>query len=494
MPRFAWISMLALVACNGDKPTEDTGPVTETTPGTSISTTTGTGTGQTTTVQTWDPADFDNVYNVGPGQDYATPNEVPWEALAPSSLVQIHYSDEPYHTKFVINTVATEADPLVVVGIPNASGERPVITGDNASTRQELNYWNESRSVVKIGGSNLPSDDLVPAWVYVESLEIRSGHPDYFFTDDSGNSDIYADNAASIHVEVGAHITIRDCELHDSGNGLFSGSQTSDLLIARNHIHGNGVLGSQYHHNNYTESVGITFEGNHFGPLRPGAGGNNLKDRSAGLVVRYNWIEGGSRELDLVDTDNANVRDDARYNDTWVYGNVLVEPEDNGNSQILHYGGDSGDTDWYRKGTLHFYNNTIVSERAGNTTLVRLSSSEESADMRNNIVAVQGTLGLVSEHGDLDLQGNWLQAGWRPSIEGATGSVQDSGTLSGDDAGFVDLAGHDFTLESDAACVDAGGDLAPGAPPLDRQIASPGVLMARPDDGALDCGALERVP
>ncbi|NCG21420.1 MAG: hypothetical protein GWP91_20610, partial [Rhodobacterales bacterium] len=302
MTRLAWIPLfplLALIACGGgDKPTSDSGVSTETTTTTGTGTTGTTGPETTSTLITWDPTDFDNVYNVGPGQEYASPNEVPWESLAPSSLVQIYWQEQPYYTKFVLNTVATEVDPVVIVGIRGANGELPIISGNNASTRQELDYWNESRSVVKVGGSSLPTDDVVPAWITIQGLEIRSAHPDYFFTDDAGNMDQYAPNAAAIHVEVGAHISIVGCELHDSGNGLFSGAQTSELVILHNSIHGNGVLGSIYEHNNYTESVGILFEGNHFGPLRPGAGGNNLKDRSAGLVVRYNWIESGSRQLD----------------------------------------------------------------------------------------------------------------------------------------------------------------------------------------------------
>jgi len=44
---------------------------------------------------------------------------------------------------------------------------------------------------------------------------------------------------------------------------------------------------------------------------------------------------------------------DPRYRTTFVYGNVLVEHDDQSNSQILHYGGDSGDTTIYRKGTLY---------------------------------------------------------------------------------------------------------------------------------------------
>lgn len=54
------------------------------------------------------------------------------------------------------------------------------------------------------------------------------------------------------------------------------------------------IESSIYKHNSYTESQGIVFEFNHYGPLRAGCPGNNLKDRSTGTVIRYNWIEGGN--------------------------------------------------------------------------------------------------------------------------------------------------------------------------------------------------------
>ena len=40
---------------------------------------------------------------------------------------------------------------------------------------------------------------------------------------------------------------------------------------------------------------------------------------------------------------------------------MLIEPDGAGNRQIVHYGGDNGTTAMYRKGTLFFYNNTVVS-------------------------------------------------------------------------------------------------------------------------------------
>lgn len=442
----------------------------------------------------WDPAAFAHVYDVGPGHDYADPNEVPWESLAPSSLVRIHWREQPYASKWVINTEARADAPLVVVGIPDA-GRLPVITGDGATTRLELNYWNEQRSVIKVGGSNLPADSLMPAYVYIESLEVRGAHPAYSFTDEAGNADTYSDNAAAIHIEVGDHITVRGCTLTDSGNGLFSTLTSSNVVISGNYIYGNGIDGSIYEHNSYTESFGITFENNRYGALRAGAGGNNLKDRSAGTVIRYNWIEAGNRQLDLVESDDAAFIAAPSYRATYVYGNVLVEPDGAGNSQIVHYGGDSGDEARYRKGTLHFYANTVVSTRTGNTTLVRLSTNDESMDARNNIIvatAGDNRLAITDGSGHASVRDNWLQQGWQPSHSTVEGSVDDQGNLGGTMPGFVDLDGGDFHLADGSICLGAAGPLAAGAPAVDRQYVIHQGNTARADDGAPDLGAFER--
>ena len=265
---------------------------------------------------------FEHVYDVGPAMPYADPSAVPWESLAPGTLVRIHYRQAPYAHKWVIAVAGSADRPVVVRGIPH-EGMLPVITGENATTRLQLDYWNEGRSVVKVGGASHPSD--LPTHITIENLEIRSARPPYTFTDDGGNVQTYSDNAAAIHVEAGAHITIRNCILRDSGNGFFSTAQCADLLLEGNHIYDNGIENSIYQHNNYTESLGIIFQYNHFGPLRAGCRGNNLKDRSAGTVVRYNWIEAGNRTLDLVDSDYDDLVDDPTYGETFVYGNVLIK-------------------------------------------------------------------------------------------------------------------------------------------------------------------------
>ncbi|MCD4748618.1 MAG: right-handed parallel beta-helix repeat-containing protein [Thermoanaerobaculales bacterium] len=442
------------------------------------------------------PASATN-YEVGPGQTLTSIGEVPWESLMPGDRVLIHRRAEPYAEKWVICRQGTEADPIVISGMPGPSGELPVIDGRNATTRTTLDFWNEGRGVVKIGGANTPEDTL-PAHIVIENLEIRSGRPSYSFTDAEGNTAVYQSNAAAIYVEKARDLVIRNCILHDSGNGLFVGAydgQTENILIESNWIYDNGIEGSIYQHNTYTAAIHITYQYNRFGPLRGTAGGNNLKDRSAGLVVRWNWIERGNRQLDLVDAeDSAVLVNHPDYNETHVYGNVLIEAEGTDNSQILHYGGDSGTIADYRKGTLYFYNNTVISTRAGNTTLMRLSTNDESADVRNNIIYTTASgshLAMLASSGTMDLGHNWLTTGWVTSHDSFVGALNDDGAnLEGSDPEFD----QDYALQSGSPCVDAGTTLNPTVLPdhaLDRQYVPHQGTTARPNDGVLDLGAFE---
>ena len=68
-------------------------------------------------------------------------------------------------------------------------------------------------------------------------------------------------------LEKGDHITIRNCILHDSGNGLFVAAQSRDVLIEGNYLYDNGNDASIYEHNSYTAATGNTFQVEK--PVRP---------------------------------------------------------------------------------------------------------------------------------------------------------------------------------------------------------------------------------
>ncbi len=443
------------------------------------------------------------VYEVKPGTAMSDIADVPWATLQPGDVVLIYWRPTSYNEKWVIGRSGTPQAPITVRGVPGPDGELPVIDGRNAVTPAGLNFWSENRGVIKIGGSNVPSSTMASN-IVIENLEIRSGHPSYTFTDDSGVLQSYSTSASSIFVELGENITVRNCRIHDSANGFFVASSNSavsrNILVEGNYIFGNGVSGSIFQHNNYTAAYGITFQYNRFGPLRSGAPGVNLKDRSAGLIVRYNWIEGGNRNLDLVDgEDSSIIRNAPEYRSTFVYGNVLIK-QDGGNNQAVHYGGDSGATANYRKGTLYFYNNTLYSVRAGTTVVVRLSTNEENGDARNNILfntAAGTSLAMLAEAGTLVLANNWAKTGWRNSHEGSSfsGSVTGGSTMvTGTSPGFIDATTQNFRIGESSAAVNAGTVLHPLVilgNDLLRQYVLHQTSEPRPASGPLDIGAFE---
>ena len=366
----------------------------------------------------------------------------------------------------------------MVRGVPNQNGDLPVIDGNGAVTPLNLNFPSEQRGVIKIGSANIPADTL-PKYITIENLDIRSAHPNYQFTDDGSATQTYSSAASSIYVEKGENIIVRNNILHDSANGFFVASSdelaSRNILVEGNYIYDNGIVGSAFQHNNYTAAIGIIFQYNRFGAPKMGAIGNALKDCSAGLIVRYNWIEAGNRQLDLVDgEDSILIRNAPKYRKTFVYGNVLIELEGAGNNQITHYGGDSGNTPNYRKGTLYFYNNTIVSTRSGNTTIFRLSSNEENCDARKNIFynTANGTnLALLDDTGILTISHNWLKPNWRISHGTPTGTVNNNGmSVQGTSPNFANEAAQDFHLASNSAAINAGTNLLAEVLPLNNVI------------------------
>ncbi|MCK6486737.1 MAG: hypothetical protein L6R48_00100 [Planctomycetes bacterium] len=435
-------------------------------------------------------------YEVGPGKAYATIGAVPWESLAAGDSVRIHWQAAPYREKFVINRTGTQTQPITISGVPAADGSLPVISGENATTRSQLAYWGRQRSVIKVGGASVPADPRA-AWIVIENLEVVSARQPYTYTAPNGASEAYTATAASIFIEMAEHVTIRNCVIRDSSNGLFSAyGPSTDILVSGCYIHSNGRSGSGFEHNVYTESRGIVFEGNRFGPLRSGCPGNNLKDRSAGTVVRCNWIEGGNRQLDLVESaDFADIRNDPAYRATHVYGNVLIEPDADGNRQMIHYGGDNGDESQYRKGVLHLYGNTLVSRRTDRTTLLRLSTDAESCDARNNIIhvtAAGSTLELLDDTGALTFTRNWLKPGYANSFYGA-GAVVASAVLTGASPGFTSEAGEDFRPAAGSPCLGVATALNPAVLPAfaqSSQYVKHRAIATRAD--IQDLGALAR--
>ena len=399
------------------------------------------------------------VYDVGPGHDYETPDAAPWRLIEPGDEVRIHWRPEPYRSRWSFSYRGREDAPIVCRGVRGPDGQRPVIDGSNALAPPGVVYTGGTRGIIKIGYCNVP-EVHDPQWLVIEGLSFRGARPGHYSLGRGGLAE-YLQTASGIFIERGSNIVIRDCEFTDCGNGFFAAWETRNLLVEGCYLHGNG--GPNVHeHNSYTAGTNITFRGNRFGPLKDGCIGNALKDRSANLRVIGNWIEGGNRQLDLVDgEDDPSIVAAAGYRETWVVGNVLAEVEDFGNPQIVHFGGDSGDEPSYRR-HLHLVGNTIVSTRRGKVTVLRLSTQAQTADVLNNVIyttAPGGELAILDETGGVTLRGNWISEGYRRSHGPLAGHIDAAGNLGGETPGFVDFANWDLRLRASSPAVAAGQEV-----------------------------------
>lgn len=382
----------------------------------------------------------------------------------------------------------TKEQPIVVCGVAGPGGELPIIDGKDAVSKSGLPYPSEAGQARGLIHVTLGKDDpwgYKPKYIVIQGLHVRNGFYENSFTSSSGKKTPYLENSAGIFIERGEHITVRGVEIEGNGNGFFVASGDSeevlsrDILLERSRIYGNGTVKNSpdRYHNIYTAAAGMVFQFNDIGPLRDGSGGSALKDRSAGTVVRYNRIDGGARTLDLIDAEDSFpvVAKLPEYRTTLVYGNLLIAGP-GGASNMVHYGGDSGVETVYRKGTLYFYNNTVVvrANQQGpkarfRTSLFDASTSDETIDARNNIVIVEpGTPGSaptemawMRDDGNLKLGANWATPGmfkWRDdSKPPAKGAISGLEKVKGDKngPGFADEAGGNFALVAGAPA--AGG-------------------------------------
>lgn len=444
-------------------------------------------------------------YEVGPGKALERIAEVPWESLTAGDTVLIHWKEGGYHEKFGVFGRGTDEEPIRVSGVPGPGGELPVIDGRDATTREGLAFFNEDRSVCQIGG--LRGDDGVPTNIIIENLELRSARAPYTFTDSAGQKQTYRTISSSIRFNVCDGVTVRNCIIRDSGNGTLSSPTTADITIEGCLYVDNGLDQSDPHsvgvHQTYTQAKGILYQYNHFTPQREGCQGSNLKDRSSGNVIRYNWIEGGNKQIDLPDSsDRDEIMLDPRYKETFVYGNILIEHDGDGNPEMVTYGGDMGDPSKYRKGTLYFYNNTVISHRTDKWFVIKLKTADESGDVRNNIIYAVGPgelCAISGWRGTLRMSHNWLKPGWKHSHAGKEfeGEVIDDGTqITGRKPGFVDFAGQDFHLAAGSPCINAGTALSPavaGKWDVTMQYVKHRAVEPRAVDDCIDIGAYEYV-
>ena len=265
----------------------------------------------------------------------------------------------------------------------------------------------------------------MPQWIVIENLEIRGAHNPNTFTGPDGATETYTDPASSIYVEFGENITVRNCDLNDNGNGFFAFSSNTIasrniLVLEGNHIHDNGNVGSNFEHNVYVEAIGdhVPVQPSRHACCRAPAATTSRTARPAWSSATTGSSTRTASSTSSHAEDSALVRADPR-----LPRDPRLRQRDHRASQQRQQrhrattAATAALPQKFRKGTLYFYNNTVVSDRTDATRLFRMATNDESIDARNNIAyvtAAGGNLQVLDNYGRLTLTQNWFKTGWTP--------------------------------------------------------------------------------
>lgn len=442
-----------------------------------------------------------------------------WNNLNPGDVVCIYGKSTPYAERLVLTRSGSDEQHRIrIVGVIQ-NGYEPILTGKSATTAAAFNYGSPFSQYYALGEVSISGLDYgAPVtYVNVEGLTIQGAttaevggtvaSPTFSpntFSDpniNGGAQSPWSCSAEGIYIIRSDHISIIHNRIKDNDDGIFvssnNGNTSSNVLIAYNHIYGNGLTGDSINscpfdgHNTYTEAENITYIGNRFGPTKTGQAVNLLKDRSSGLVVEYNLFQpNGQFEqslgdsllvgstpgaighiLDLVESYDSSVGLNslgAVYQNVSVFGNIFFDDGNaadgsQGTEDAIHFGGDAGNPAVFRK-YLHFYNNTVVTRRLDGVGWLEMEDTT-TGEAWNNIfyAAFTGSgadpgFDLIStwcydkQYGATCGTVNYLTENWNSPIWGTTGVNGANPTPS-----FVNLANNDVHISTNDPTIVGNG-------------------------------------
>ncbi len=419
---------------------------------------------------------FSVTYQVGPERYYKTLQEVS-DLLNPGDVVEVD-GDSTYPGDVIFERAGNENDKIYITGI-RINGNRPIISG----------------------GTNVVT--FATPWPYNTA---EGGHH-YVFE----GFEITGGTSRGIFHQA-RDLTIRDCYVHDCTHGILGADEGSgSILIEYTEVAYCGDGSSKHQIYMATDEVnnpGSVFRMQHC-YIHDASGGNNVKSRAERNEIYYNWVEGAYyHELELIGADyNACGGDQGlAREDSDVVGNVLIKKQtaagNNPDFFVTRIGGDgTGES----QGRYRFLNNTII---CGTSAVFRIFDALESVEIQNNVFYNPDNTVLFKRTVEADWvagyevisgENNWVKTGTQEIPAGI------SGTITGDDPDFMDLAGGDLYPSETSALVNAGTlptESLPGFEfpdplpqplymPPNGSVEMPGTASERNISGAVDIGAYE---
>jgi hypothetical protein len=367
---------------------------------------------------------------------------------------------------FRAGTYPCRTDSTVGLG-PSRSGEpgRPITFRNHANEHVMIDGRGSDWGFTANGWSWIEIDgfDIVNATHY--GMKLSKGHGGDRFSD---------------------HVTIRNCEVHDTGMECIFAFNCTNLLIENCHLHdskgSHGLYLQVGCHNAVVRNV--TSENNR------GNSGSQLNASGGGItnaLVEHCLLRGNAQGYSLMGAINCTFRNNI------IFNNGFDGPRGAGYRELILWTyGDSkkGETGTLCEGNL-FENNTFVNlVPPGHKMnhLVESKSGTRNCTFRNNIFVIRGkpVFTLTSCDGFRFINNCLTRIGGGEEVAGGgaltafcqTKGLQERGTLSADPM-FQDVEKGDLRLREGSPCIDAGEKTADQA-----GISGPGR-----DIGALERGA-----
>ncbi len=409
-----------------------------------------------------------NVINVGPNQPVTSLNQVAWETLPPHTMVRIHPKADPYNERIFI-----VSSDIKVCGIKDANGARPKLLGLNARVRSSSalqsqigtpaqEYSTVNRGIVAIardsGIRNIAVEGLNLAGTMSPPYSGANHSASYIGMDNLSHP--YNSHTGCVYVSRAQNVTIRDNEMSFCPVGVYVISRgldyggdhylTRNFLLEANYFHDNGLVDDYNVHQAYIQGVNFVVQYNYFGdPIRydidnngtidndEASNGNDLKMRTVGELVRYNYFENGAHSIDLIDSEDFRPsvvpwffqrladqspgavtpalrtqmeRDWLKYDHgSYMYGNIFrrnqnVHVQTMGASMV-HFGSDNSPIDG-RRGKLWFYFNSILTSLNKNSSAGAATLFSCCLDNADSYDFYTGSLVLDANHVDFHMIAN----------------------------------------------------------------------------------------
>lgn len=328
-------------------------------------------------------------------------------------------------------------------------GLSPARSGENGKPITFRNYNNEH---VKIdgGGSDWGFTPNGWSWIVIDGFEIVNGTHYGMKISKGHGGEQFSD-----------HVTVRNCEIHDTGMECIFAFSATHLTIENCHLHdskgSHGLYINKGCHNAVVRNVTSENNRGNSGMQINAAGGGTTN-----ALIERCLLRGNAQGLSLMGAIDCTFRNNVVFNDGFD------GPRGSGWREVILWTyGENKAPGTICEGNV-FENNTFVNlVPPGHKMnhLVHSKAGTKNCTFRNNIFVIRGkpvfTLesfdGFVFENNCLYTIGGGAQVDKNGSLSdfAKAKGLKESGTI-GQDPLFADLEKGDFRLQDGSPCIDAG--------------------------------------